>query len=192
LKVKPGPAHPKKRNRAMLALLRKAARQGRNKKTQRFYSIRDVAARFRIAPTTVARMFDQLKYEGIIRSVWGSQTILDPAPLDRQIRIRGVIALLAPVELIASKTDCRESLAMLTHEWWQMGFAPRVWPYDADDAESTVFFKRIMDEKPDAIIWISAGSRTTLLARRLLNCGIRVVQITGARPDAALAHAKII
>jgi hypothetical protein len=166
----------------MLALLRKAARQGRNRKTQRFYSIRNVAARFRIAPTTVARMFDQLKRERVIRSVWGSQTILDPAPLDRQIRIRGVIAVLAPVEFIASKTDGRESLATLTHEWWQMGFAARVWPYDAYDAECAVFVERVLAEKPDVIFWISASSRTNLLARRLLNCGIRVVQIADFRP----------
>jgi DNA-binding Lrp family transcriptional regulator len=165
----------------MLALLRRAARQGRNKKTQRFYSIRDVAARFHIAPTTVARMFDQLKREGVIRSVWGSETILDPARLDRQLRIRGLIAVLAPVELIGGRSSWHKSLALLAHKLWQLGFVSRLWAYDASDAESVAFFKRIVDENPGAIVWISAGSPTSLLARRLSNCRIRVIPIASTR-----------
>jgi|SRR5438874_4282384 len=165
----------------MLGLLRKAAREGRSKRPQKFYSIRDVAVRFHVSPTAVARIFDQLKTEGVLRSVWGSKTILEASNLDRQLRIRGLIALLVPVGSFVANRDCRRFIESLSHELWKQGFASRAWSYEAADAERPAFFKTLIAEKPNAIIWFAPTSRMTALARRLLDCGVRVIRVADSQ-----------
>ena len=162
----------------MLGLLRKAAREGRSKRPQKFYSIRDVATRFHVSPTTVARIFDQLKTEGVLRSVWGSKTILEAARLDRQLRIRGLIALLVPVESFIANRDRQRFIETLSHELWQQGFASRIWSYEASEVEEMSFVESLIAQKPDAIVWFTPTRRTTSLAYRLSDCGIRVVRVT--------------
>jgi hypothetical protein len=59
----------KRRNIALLSLLRAIARRSRARKLQQFHSIREVASHFRVSPTAVARIFDQLKREGLLMPI---------------------------------------------------------------------------------------------------------------------------
>jgi len=66
----------KRRNIALLSLLRAIARESRTRKLQKFHSIREVANHFQVSPTAVARIFEQLKGEGLLSASWGSRTMI--------------------------------------------------------------------------------------------------------------------
>jgi DNA-binding transcriptional MocR family regulator len=87
------PAEREKRTDAILSLLRDAAKQNRRKQPQPFYSVREVAGHFDISVATAERIFRKMRSEGLLRIIWGSKTLIESAQLDRQLRIRGVIAL---------------------------------------------------------------------------------------------------
>src|SRR6187397_3634159 len=69
-----------------LQLLRRAAAANRRSSGRSFYSIRTVARHFGLPATTVTRMYEQLKKEGVLGSIWGSKTIVEPAHLDNDVR----------------------------------------------------------------------------------------------------------
>jgi len=169
---------PKARNAALLALLRKAAEAGRGNEPRPFYSIREVGACFNYSRTRVSRIFDQLKAEDVLRGIWGSKTVLEPLRLDRQLRIRGVIAVLVPLESFIGDRVRQKLFRSLLDELWRLGFAARIWFYEASEAEQTAFIESLLAQKFDAIIWLIPSSRVTLLSHRLLDCGVRVIRVT--------------
>ena len=56
----------------VLGLLRRTAAEHRESTGRPFYSIRTVARHFNLPSTTVIRLYDQLKVEGVLGSVWGA------------------------------------------------------------------------------------------------------------------------
>lgn len=181
LQLKSRPALPQRRNAELLNLLRRVAREGRSDRVQSFYSIRQVAERFQVSPTTVSRIFDQLKTEGVIRSVWGSKTTLEAERLDRQLRIRGVVALLVSAESLIRNHGGQRFIEKLSHELWKLEFASRVWSYEASEAEQASLIESLIAEKPDAIVWLTSTRRATGLAHRLSDCGIRVIRVADSQ-----------
>src|SRR6266508_4709202 len=77
----------------VLRLLRQAAMEHRGSKGRPFYSIRTVAANFSLPPTTVTRLYGQLKTEGVLGSIWGSKTIIEPNEIDKDIRLKAIVGL---------------------------------------------------------------------------------------------------
>src|ERR1700739_3109690 len=59
-------------------LLRQIAAKTRNDHLQPFYSMRLVAEHFHVAPAMVSRIYHRLSAEGLLRTVWGSKTLLEP------------------------------------------------------------------------------------------------------------------
>src|SRR3954468_3061975 len=81
------------REKATVALefLRQAAIAGRQSKGRPFYSIRTVARHFSLPTTTVTRLYGQLKMEGVLGTIWGSKTIIEPTQVDNDIRLKAMI-----------------------------------------------------------------------------------------------------
>src|SRR6266567_1379331 len=75
----------------ILRLLRQKARGSRNKKPQPFYSIRAAASHFGVPTTTISRIYKQLKCEGLLTSVWGSNTFIEPPKIDNQLQVHGIV-----------------------------------------------------------------------------------------------------
>jgi hypothetical protein len=121
-----------------------------------------------------------LKAEGLLRSRWGSKTILEATSIDRQLRFRGVVAQLVSLASFYHEPHCRELVAKLSDELWHQRFVSRLWLYDTAEAEQPAFCERIIAEKPDSIVWLMPSPRMTTLGQRLMNCGIRVIRATAA------------
>ena len=86
----------------VLQLLRQAAMASRQSKGRPFYSIRTVARHFSLPATTVTRLYDQLRTEGVLGSIWGSKTIIEPSQLDNDIRLKGIVALPIPLRAFSA------------------------------------------------------------------------------------------
>src|SRR5437764_14641026 len=80
-----------------LQFLREVAIAQRQSQRQKFYSIRAVAKHFSLPTSRVTRLYSQLKTEGILSSIWGSKTIIEPTQLDNDIRLKGIVALPMPL-----------------------------------------------------------------------------------------------
>lgn len=168
------------RKAALLRMLRQAACLAQNGQAQPFYSIRDVAAQLCVPRSSVSKIFNELKAEGLLISAWGSRTVLQPKILDRHLQFRGVLAMLTPTEAFPGDVTAQRSFRALWTRLWSVGFATRVWLYDPGEADRSSFINGILSEKPDGIVWLMPHRHVTLLSHRLLDCGIRVIQLATA------------
>jgi DNA-binding transcriptional regulator YhcF (GntR family) len=73
----------------VLKLLRQTAKKNRRETAQLFYSIREVALRFKMPMTTISRHYQQLIAEGFLCTFWGSKTMITASakPIKRGIYV---------------------------------------------------------------------------------------------------------
>src|SRR6266571_5752158 len=141
------------RTAAILSLLRNAARQSRRKQIQPFYSVREVAGHFDISVATAERIFTKMRSEGLLRIIWGSKTLIESTQLDRQLRIRGVVALPASLQPFRMAHDYRAFFVEMREVLWKLGFATRLIFYEEREAEDPAFAETLLKHKLDVVIW---------------------------------------
>jgi len=110
--------------------LREAATARRQSKGQRFYSIRTIAKHFSIPPSRVTRLYGPLKTEGILSSMWGSKTIIEPAHLDNHIRLRAMVALPIPLRTFSVLSTYTDFVRSMQDALWKERFASQIIFYD--------------------------------------------------------------
>lgn len=181
-----GPIEPKPkwrgadRDRSLLimeCLRRTAQKSQKNKKSRPFYSIRTVARHFAVAPTTVSRIYTRLRDEGLLTSVWGSKTFVQPAQLNKQLRVRAVIAMPALLPRFRALPEYRKFFASVQDGLWKLGFATRLVFHEERDAETPVFVELLLNYKADVVIWLLPNSKNLNVAARLLDRGLRLITI---------------
>jgi hypothetical protein len=159
------------------ALLRQIAAKTRNDHLQPFYSMRLVAEHFRVAPAMVSRIYRRLSAEGLLRTVWGSKTLLEPIKSGRNgaCRCAGI-----PVSLIRFTTsaDYRTSILLLQLEMWNHEIDEHVLFFETQEDEIVTLCTRNHHPPIDTVVWLfpSESCRQTLL--RLRDLGFRVCSLT--------------
>jgi hypothetical protein len=161
----------------IMRVLRRKARQSRNKKPQPFYSIRAAASYFGVSATTVSRIYTQLRSEGLLTTVWGSKTFVTPAHIDNQLRVRAVVALPASLTSFCTLREYRDFFLEMRDALWKFGFATRLLFYERNNAQSPSFAEVLLDYKPDIVIWFLPIAKATGTVARLLDRGIRVITV---------------
>ena len=161
----------------ILQLLREAAQKSRNKKSQPFYSIRAVANHFAVPPTTVSRIYTRLKDEGLLASVWGSKTFVEPARIDKQLRFRAVVGLPASLKLFCAIPAYRAFFLSIRDALWRLGFAARLVFHEGHDAEESAFADLLLSYKTDVVVWFLPSPKSKNTAARLVDHGIRVITV---------------
>jgi hypothetical protein len=166
----------------ILRLLRQAASENREGKSQEFYSIRTVARYFGVPPTTVTRVYDKLKEEGVLVSIWGSKTFIEPLEINRDIRVKAIIGLPASLRLFAVVRNYRMFFVAMQDMLWKHGFATRLLFCEKDELEIPNLADRFLGYKIDVVIWYGPNFRITNTATRLIDRGVRVVPIFDSVP----------
>src|SRR6266403_673156 len=166
------------RSALILRLLRQKARRSRNRKPQPFFSIRAVASHFAVPPTTVSRIYSRLKDEGLLASVWGSKTFVEPVQIDNQLRGRAVVALPASLTSFCTVREYRTFFLEMRDALWKLGFATRLLFYEGCDAEEPTFAELLLNYKVDIVIWFLPTPRMKGTAARLVDRGIRAITVT--------------
>lgn len=165
-----GPGLPNKQIRKeVLHLLRVEAQASRQRKRVPFYSIREVAHHFALPSTTVSRLFDQLKDEGLLSTLWGSGTLLESTEMNRQRCVRAVVAM--PTALVSFSTikDYRESVLRVSEELWKLGFAPRFVFHERNEAEDPRFAELLLSYRADIVVWFCPTPESESVTARLAN-----------------------
>jgi len=166
------------RSALILRLLRQKAQKSRNKKPKPFFSIRAVASHFAVPSTTVSRIYTRLKDEGLLASVWGSKTFVQPVQIDSQLRVRAVVALPASLTSFCTVREYRTFFVEMRDALWKLGFATRLLFYEGRDAEEPTFAELLLNYKVDIVIWFLPTPRMKGTAARLVDRGIRAITVT--------------
>jgi hypothetical protein len=176
--------HTHEKSDLLLRLLRQKARATRNKKPKEFYSIREVAGHYDVPPTTVSRIYTQLKAEGLLTSVWGSKTFIVPIRVDNALRKHGIVALPASLVSFCMLRQYRNFFSDIHDALWKFGLATQLLFYEENDAQLAMFAERLLKHKLDIVIWFLPVANCKETVARLLDHGIRVITVADSARDA--------
>jgi hypothetical protein len=166
----------------VLGLLRRTAIEHRESAGRPFYSIRTVARHFNLPSTTVIRLYDRLKVEGLLGSVWGSKTIIEPLQIDRDIRLRAIVGLPVALSSFTASPSYRRFFRLIEQALWKQRFASRLIFYDNGFVESANFTEALVDYGVDIVIWLTPPSKAFISVARLKDHGIRTIPIIDGLP----------
>jgi hypothetical protein len=166
----------------VLRILRQAATERRGLQGRPFYSIRAVAANFSLAPTTVTRLYGQLKTEGVLGSIWGSKTIIEPLAIDNDIRLKALVGLPASLTEFSLLPGYRKFFRLMQHTLWKQRFGSQLVFYETGFGESSKFADSLLDHKADVVIWLTPSSRMSNTVARLRDRGVRSIAIADGTP----------
>src|SRR5216684_9266696 len=118
------------RTELMLKLLRQNAKKFRKEEAAPFYSIRAVATRFRMPTTTIFRLYQQLESEGLLQTIWGSKTMLQPdtSATPSKAQILSIPVSVAP---FATSRQYRNSILRLCRQLLKETRFPKPNPQDS-------------------------------------------------------------
>lgn len=182
--------------RSLQDLLRKTALENRTNNFQQFYSIRSVGEHFHVPPATVRRIFRRLSAEKLIRTVWGSGTVLEPSE-DGKKKQRRVILLPIALTRFIDSPDYRSAIFNLQRHIWEDGGAERLFFLEEGGTDLLHLCKRSGLSRVSTVIWLLPDARDTQIIRRLQDIGIRVdcigsLAIPGSRQCQRMADGRDI
>jgi hypothetical protein len=172
----------KEKIRLVLGLLRRTAVEHRESTGRPFYSIRTVARHFNLPSTTVIRLYDQLKVEGVLGSVWGSKTIIEPLQIDRDIRLKAIVGLPVALSSFSVSPGYRRFFRLIQQALWKQRFGCRLIFHDNGFVESANFTEALVDYGVDVVIWLTPPPKAFISVARLKDHGIRTIPIIDGMP----------
>jgi hypothetical protein len=143
-----------------------------------FYSLREVAKRFRVPVSAVAKIYHDLEREGLLSRVRSSKTILNGLRHNRNLSIRGFVGLPVLTSHFITMPEYRAFFICIRRELWLRGFAATMFFFQPDEAAD----RRLSDELKsfgiDTVIWLQPGRTAVETFLRLADMGIRVIGIS--------------
>ena len=158
------------------ALLRRIAAKSRNHHLQPFYSMRLVAEHFDVPPAMISRIYHRLSAEGLLRMIWGSKTLLEPAKSGRNGNGQ-CIGIPVNLKWFADLPEYRASILLLQLEMWNHEVDERLLFFSEHENEIVTLCTRNHHPRIDAVVWLfpSKSCKQTLL--RLHDLGLRVFSL---------------
>jgi DNA-binding transcriptional regulator YhcF (GntR family) len=172
-KLPAGTSGPK--SEAVQQLLKTIALQNQQDQPRTFYSVRQVANNFRLPLSSVARIYKQLEREGLLSTVRGSKTTLAGRSYDRQLAVRGFVAIPTSTSCFITLQDYRVFFMRLRRELRLGGFASTT-VYLAKETEQSLV-ERLQRYQADAVIWFLPDRQARRALPTLKDAGIRVIGV---------------
>jgi hypothetical protein len=171
-----GAAHSQSRH-DLLKILRSLALKNQREQPRVFYSLREVAKKFKVPVSTVAKTYYDMEQEGLLSRVRGSKTILNGLRYNRR-RVRGVIGLPALLSNFVAIPDYRTFFVCLQRELWLRDFAATMVFFRPEEAVDGTISDRLRDYQVDTVIWLQPGRTAKESLLRLSDVGIRLIVIS--------------
>jgi hypothetical protein len=158
-------------------ILRAVAVKNQREQPRAFYSVRDVAKRFRVPVSTVSRAYGHLEQEGLLNRVRGSKTILQGLHFDRQLSVRAFVGLPASLSAFVTIQDYRSFFIKIRRELRLRGFATAMAFFEKEEARSGALSKRLKAYEVDTVLWFQPPKEAKETALRLADMGIRLLGV---------------
>ena len=123
-------------------------------------------------------MYGQLKEEGLLTSAWGSRTFVEPTHVNRDLHVKGVIALPVALSSFSHIRNHRMFFLSMRNALWKLGFASRLLFYEGADERGSGFAEDLLSYKFDGVIWFLPDSNVRSIVARVADRGVRVISIT--------------
>jgi DNA-binding transcriptional regulator YhcF (GntR family) len=156
------------------AILKKIAIERQNDELQPFYSIRAVADHFRVPPARVSRVYRRLSSERLLRMVWGSKTLLEPAKSSRNSESRS-IGVAIDLSRFLKSSDYRASILSLQLEIWNHEVNAHLLFFEAESVELVRVCTRNHHPRMNTIVWPLPETLHNQTLLRLRDLGLRVI-----------------
>ncbi|MDR2673576.1 MAG: hypothetical protein LBC18_01575 [Opitutaceae bacterium] len=141
------------RQAAILDHLRKAALKMQKDESQPFYSMRQIAALFKLPLRTVAIAYEQLEKEGVLNRIRGSKTVLEGRASLSRDPVRAIVGLPIWLHAIVVSPYSRMLYIELEERLRSHGFVADIIFFRDKEATSTDFPKRLLQHRLDYVIW---------------------------------------
>jgi hypothetical protein len=174
-----GPALRAKDHKAerLLEILRGIAVANQRDEPQPFYPLRDVASRFQVPVSLVARVYGRLEDEGILTSIRGSKTILQGLSSARHLSVRGIVALPASLSRFITVQDYRMFFIRTLRELRRRDFATATIFFERSEQNPERLVRRMKKYKVDTVLWYLPDGAAKDISLRFNDVGIRVLGI---------------
>lgn len=162
---------------ALTDILRAVAAKNQLEQPRAFYSVREVAAHFRVPVSTVSRAYRYLEREGLLSRVRGSKTVLQGLHFDRQLRVRAFVGLPASLSSFVTLQDYRTFFIRLRRELRLRGFAAATAYFERGEAGTGALSARLKTYEVDTVVWFQPPKEAKETALRLADLGIRLLGV---------------
>ena len=166
----------------LLEILRGVAVKNQRQEPRAFYSVREIATRFRVPLSTVSRIYHDLEREGLVDLVRSSKTILHGREYDRHLSVRAFIGLPASLSAFVTIQDYRMFFVRIRRELRLRGFGTAMAFFQPEEARSGQLSERLKKDEVDVVIWFSPPAKAKETVSRLSDAGIRFLGVCDGSP----------
>jgi len=159
---------------AIATRLRQIAAKTRNDHLQPFYSMRAVADHFHVPPTMVSRIYQRLAAERLVRTVWGSRTLLEPNRSSRNSESQS-IGIVIDLGRFLESSDYRVSILSLQFEMWNHEIIDQLLFFEEEPGEIVRLCTRNHHPHINTIVWLLPEKSHNQTLLRLHDLGLRVI-----------------
>lgn len=159
-------------------LLRSLAIKNQREQPRIFYSLREVAIRFKIPVSSVAKIYREMEQEGILSRVRGSKTVLNGLRHSRRLTVRSFIGLPVLFSHFLTMPEYRAFFISIRRELWSRGFATSMFFSRPEEIADGTLGSQLKNYEVDTVIWLQPGRITLDTLLRLSDMGIQVIVIS--------------
>jgi DNA-binding transcriptional regulator YhcF (GntR family) len=159
---------------AIATRLRQIAAKTRNDDLQPFYSMRAVADHFHVPLARVSRIYQRLSAERLLRTVWGSRTLLEPNRSSRNSESRS-IGIAIDLGRFLKSSDYRVSILSLQFEIWNHEIIDQLLFFEEEPGELVRLCTRNHHPHISTIVWLLPERSHNQTLLRLHDLGLRVI-----------------
>ena len=159
-------------------LLRSLAIKNQREQPRVFYSLREVATRFKVPISTVAKIYREMEWEGLLSRVRGSKTVLNGLRKSRRLSVRGLVGLPALISHFITIHEYRTFFIWMRRELWLRGFATTTFFLRPNEEADGTLTDQSKNYEVDMVIWLQPGRSAFETLLRLSDMGIRVIAIS--------------
>jgi DNA-binding Lrp family transcriptional regulator len=161
----------------LLRILRKMAATHRARDPQVFYPVREAAKQLRVPVSAVARVYKDLKKEGILRAVRGSRTTLvESSGNARLAKAKSLIGLPVSYSFFMTLHDYRRFHLEFWKESKRRGFVSNLIFFE-DHPQGLEELGETLEESFDLVIWFLPRASSRQAALQLSDRGIPQIRI---------------
>jgi hypothetical protein len=161
---------------SLLEILRKLAATHRRADGQVFYPIRDAAKHLRAPVSAIARVYEELKRQGILGAVRGSRTTLEGSGKAKRSTVKSFIGLPVSYSCFMTLHDYRRFHLEFWKESKRRGFVTNLIFFE-DDRQGLEELDETLEESFDLVVWFLPRTSFREAALRLSDRGIRQIHI---------------
>jgi hypothetical protein len=168
---------------AIAEWLRGVIKRLRSAQSKPFYSVRELAAFFGVAPHTVAVIYGRLEAEGLLVRIRGSQTLLTGRKVQARHPIRGVVGLVIPLPVFLYGLESRAFYIRLEEELRRRHFvADFIFHGMQDETQyNPGLLDRLLAHQLDVVWWFAPDRCLVPVMHQLLDAGIQLVTLSDGK-----------